>query len=76
MSLLFVLIPESRRVIAPAFLNITIVIHSEDTVTNVMAVFDDIQQYDEEIACTSMDEAYLMHVQDPILIRGIGNLTV
>jgi len=41
-----------------------------------MAVFDDIQQYDEEIASTSMDEAYLTHVQDPILIRGIGNLTV
>ncbi|CAH1708322.1 cysteine-rich hydrophobic domain-containing protein 2 [Rhopalosiphum maidis] len=41
-----------------------------------MAVFDDIQRYDEEIACTSMDEAYLMHVQEPVLIRGIGNLTV
>lgn len=46
------------------------------TITNVMAVFDDIQRYDEEIACSSMDEAYLTHVQEPILIRGIGNLTV
>lgn len=65
-----------RPVIIVFVIVVVVVVLAEHRISNVMAVFDDIQRYDEEIACTSMDEAYLTHVQDPILIRGIGNLTV